>query len=58
MDGFQGPGDLKNNTSGYKFSVPAGEKGELFSNAGCDYSLSQDVLAKINEYVLFFLSLP
>ena len=58
MDGFQGPGDLKNDTGGYEFSVPAGEEGELLSNAGCDYSLSQDVLAEINEYVLFFSSLP
>ena len=49
MNGFNTPGDLKDDTYGYEFSVPAGEEGELFSNAGGDYVLSQDVLTEINE---------
>ena len=55
MDGFEVPTDLRGDTSGYEFSVPAGEEGELLSNAGGDYALSQDVLADINEYVLLSL---
>jgi hypothetical protein len=51
MDGFEAPGDVRSNAYGYNFSVPAGEEGELLSNAGGDYALSQDVLVEINEYV-------
>ena len=49
MDGFEIPGDPKDDTHGYEFSVPAGEEGELFSNAGDDYTLSQDILTEINR---------
>ena len=51
MDGFEAPGDMRNATHGCEFSVPAGEEGELLSNAGGDYALSQDLLDEINEYV-------
>ena len=51
MDGFEAPIDLRSDACGYEFSVPAGKEGELLSNAGGDYALSQDVLAEINEYV-------
>jgi hypothetical protein len=50
MEGYEAP-DVRDGTLGYEFSVPPGEEGELLSNAGGDYALSQDVLAEINEYV-------
>lgn len=49
MDGFNAPEISRNDA--YEFSVPAGEEGELLSNAGGDYALSQDILTEINEYV-------
>ena len=51
MDGFEPPGNMRNDTHGYEFSIPAGEEGELLSNAGGDYALSQEVLDEINQYV-------
>ena len=41
MDGFEAPGVSKSGACGYKFSIPAGEEGELLSNTGGDYTLSQ-----------------
>ena len=49
MDGFEAPEDPKDDTSWYELSVPAGEEGALFSNAGGDYALSQDILTEINK---------
>jgi hypothetical protein len=58
MDGYDTPSKLSNDIHAYKFSVLAGEEGELLSNAGGDYTLSQDVLAEINRCVFSRLLLP
>ena len=58
MDGFEAPVDPRSAPCGHEFSVPAGEEGELSSNAGGDYALCQDVLAEINGYVLSRLLSP